>query len=239
MKPCLFSELIDETSDVWDDIDTTKYPHLFPSDVEALSEDMQDNIREHFYARRIGFTNPNAFMRHFYRLIRERAVIWARMIATETALRSDDMIYNYDMTETAADQRQGTSTNSTTHTPNLTITSSSSDTSTSKRMDTPDAITSDIDTYMSEAGKDTSSTTSSQSQTGTDTTTGTGGYTDGTQRTLSRKGNIGVMTAAQILGGYREAQVWDAYSSVIFPEVNMLMLNCVDLCDIDMSEVIP
>ena len=144
------------------------------------------------------------------------------------------MIYNYDMQETAADQRQGTNTSSTTHTPNLTISSTSSDTSTSKRMDTPDAITSDIDTYMSEAGKDTSSTTSSQTQTGTDTTSGTGGYTDGTQRQLTRKGNIGVMTAAQILGGYREAQMWDAYSQVIFPEINMLMLNCVDMNEVDM-----
>lgn len=234
MRTYGFWELIDETSDVWYLIDRNKYPHLFPSDVPALSEDMKDNIREHFYTRQIGFSAPQDFMRHFYRLIRERANTWARLIATETALRSDDMIYNYDMIEHATDERTGTSTNASTHTPNLTIASTSSDTSTSKRMDTPDAITSDIDTYMSEAGKETTSTTSSQSQTGTDTTSGTGGYTDETERTLNRKGNIGVMTASQILGGYREAQAWDAYSMIIFPEINMLMLNCIDLNEVDM-----
>ena len=234
MRTYGFWELIDETSDVWYLIDRTKYPHLFPDNVAALSEDMKDNIREHFYNRQIGFSSPQDFMRHFHRLIKERANTWARLIATETALRSDDMIYNYDMEEHATDEREGSNTSSTTHTPNLTIASTSSDTSTSKRMDTPDAITSDIDSYMSEAGKDTSSTTSSQSQTGTDTTTGTGGYSDGTERTLTRKGNIGVMTAAQILGGYREAQMWDAYSAVIFPEINMLMLNSIDLEEVDM-----
>jgi hypothetical protein len=49
------------------------------------------------------------------------------------------------------------------------------------------------------------------------------------QHNLRRYGNIGVQTAAQILGGYREAAVFDAYESVIFPEVSQLFLSVVDL----------
>ena len=48
------------------------------------------------------------------------------------------------------------------------------------------------------------------------------------EHNLRRYGNIGVQTAAQILGGYREAAVFDAYESVIFPEVSQLFLSVID-----------
>ena len=51
---------------------------------------------------------------------------------------------------------------------------------------------------------------------------------------VAKGGNIGVQTASQILGGYREAQVFDAYESVIFPEVNQLFLNVIDLDEIEL-----
>lgn len=233
MKTYGFWELIDEDSEVWYLVDRTKYPHLFPENVSALSEDMEDNIKEHFYNRQIGFSSPQDFLRHFHRLIRERANTWARLIATETALRADDMIYNYDMVEDSTDEREGESGSSSTRTPNLTVSGTGSDTSTTRRMDTPDTLTSDIENYLSEAGKDSSTSTRTQTQTGTETNTGTGTFEDANTHHLTRKGNIGVMTAAQILGGYRQAQVWDAYSDVIFPEINTLMLNIVDVQEID------
>ena len=241
-----FYEMIDEESEAWSLVDKTTFPHLFPTGVESLSEDMQDNIREHFYYRQIGFSSPTRFLRHFYRLIKERANTWARLLATETALRNDDMIYNYDLTEESTDTHESSNTievegsNSNTRAPNLTSTTTDGSTSTSKRMDTPDGITSDIDNYLTAAEKDTENSTGTTTQTGTESNVGTNNsttessYTDEINKTLTRKGNIGVMTAAQILGGYREAQAWDTYTMVIFPELEQLFVTTVDLDDIDL-----
>ena len=41
------------------------------------------------------------------------------------------------------------------------------------------------------------------------------------------------MTVASVLGGYREAQQFDVYSQVIFPECENLFLHFVDLDTVD------
>ena len=107
----------------------------------------------------------------------------------------------------------------------------------SKLMDTPDGFTSDIDNYLSSASKDSSKEETNEYQLGTTSTMQRGKNESETndngttheQHNLRRYGNIGVQTAAQILGGYREAAVFDAYESVIFPEVSQLFLSVVDL----------
>ena len=50
---------------------------------------------------------------------------------------------------------------------------------------------------------------------------------------LRRYGNIGTMTVASVLGGYREAQQFDVYSQVIFPECENLFLHFIDLDTVD------
>lgn len=74
--------------------------------------------------------------------------------------------------------------------------------------DTPDGSIqpSDIETYMSNASRNKSETDGS-----------------GTH-SLRRYGNIGVMTSAQIMGGYREAVDYDAYRT-IFAELEPLFLG--------------
>lgn len=74
--------------------------------------------------------------------------------------------------------------------------------------DTPDGRIqpSDIETYMSNAARNKSETD------------GNGSHT------LRRYGNIGVMTSAQIMGGYRDAINYDAYQ-VIFAELEHLFLG--------------
>ena len=74
--------------------------------------------------------------------------------------------------------------------------------------DTPDGRIqpSDIETYMSNAARNKSETDGSGSH------------------TLRRYGNIGVMTSAQIMGGYRDAINYDAYQ-VIFAELEPLFLG--------------
>lgn len=241
-----FYELIDESSEVWSIIDTTKFPHLFPQDVENFTEDMADNIREHFYYREIAFSSPTRFLRHFYRLIKERAYVWNKLLATEQALRNDDMLYNYDMQENEVSTHTGTNdtesngTNNNTRTPDLTNTTRNVTQRTTRQMDTPDGIATDIDNYLSAAEKETNDDTITTTQTGTETNSGgnhattNNEFSDNASKILTRKGNIGVMTAAQILGGYREAQAWDVYNSLIFPELEPLFLSTIDIEDIDL-----
>lgn len=247
IKTIPFYQMIDENSEVWSIIDRSTFPHLFPQNVENLTDEMKDNIREYFYYRQIGFSSPTRFLRAFYRMIKERAYIWKTLIDTEKALRADDMIYNYDLRENETNSHESSSTlessgtTSSTRTPNLTTTTQDTDTTTTRQMDTPDGITSDIDNYLSAAEKVSGSSGGTTTQTGTETSSGTSGSTtensinDSGTRSLTRKGNIGVMTSAQILGGFREAQVWDAYDAVIFPELNTLFLSTYDVEDNDIE----
>lgn len=175
---------------------------LYPPNVEDFTQQMQDEIKEHFYYRQIGEESPQKFLRHFQQTIRLRAHLWKRLIDTETALRPDDAIYNYDMQETA--DFNGTNTGETTATGNADVTN----TDKGYMSETPDGSIEDIANYMSQGTANTA--------TGNTTTndTSTSSVTNKSTNTLTRKGNIGVMTAAQILGGYREAQGWSAYDRI-------------------------
>lgn len=177
----------DYTSILYDGDITT----LFPAS-DDLNDDMKNAIKDHFYYRQISEESPQRFLRHFHRIILDRVYAWKKLIETEKALRDDDMIYNYDLTENASSSR----------TDHGQTTSSGSNTSTSYTSDTPDGSISDIETYMSAAGKGESSSSGNTSNTGD----------SAAQSTMTRKGNIGVMTAAQIMGGYREAMEWSAYN---------------------------
>ena len=126
--------------------------------------------------------------------------------------------------------------------PNLTTETTSETEDKSHLMDTPDGFTADIDNYLSQASKDNSQNKETINQRGNSVVTQTGNTKTNTKNTdesnesiqLHRYGNIGVQTASQILGGYREAQLFDAYESVIFPEVNQLFLNVIDLDEIEL-----
>lgn len=180
---------------------------LFPN-VPEFTEQMRDEIKEHFYYRQIAEETPQKFLHHLHQTIRLSSERWARLIATETALRPDDAIYNYDMIES---ESGNTSSSTTTHDENKT-----SGADTSYTSDTPDGAVSDIETYMSGAGHNVSN--------GTGESDGTGSATGTYGRTLTRKGNIGVMTSAQIMGGYRDATEWSAWR-VIFAELESLFLG--------------
>lgn len=119
-------------------------------------------------------------------------------------MRPDDAIYNYDLHETSEYESENTSESETTSTDEQ-FTS-----------DTPDGSLSDIENYMSAGGRGSS--------TGTGTSTGSGSGSS----SMRRYGNIGVMTSAQILGGYREATDFDAYT-FIFRDLEYLFIGVFDL----------
>lgn len=252
MQTIPFFSLIDESSEIWTLVNRDKFPHLYPSvSSEVLTEDMIDTINDHFYYRQIGFSSPERFLRHFQRMIIERAAIWKKAIDTETALTADDMKYNYDLHENSERNIErnydGRVTNlpnlTTTNTPNLTTETETENALTSHQMDTPDGITTDIDDYLSNAQKDTTSDTTTEKQTGTNTTTQTGSSTTTTDDTntdeetfeMRRYGNIGVQTSAEIMQKTRDLYLaWDAWGNLIFPELSVLFLNVLDVDEIDL-----
>ena len=237
-----FYQLIDESSEIWTLVNG--FSTLYPQGVENLTPEMIDNINEHFYYRSIAFSSPTKFLRAFHRLIKERAYIWNKLILSEKALSDEEMTRNYDLKEEFEKDSNNQYNSNVESNPNLeTITNPNLLNKTvqntedkSRLMDTPDGYTSDIDNYLSSASKDTTKEEideyqlgeSRTKQTGTSKTETTDNGNTPEEHTLMRSGNIGTATASDILGGYRSAQMWDAYDAVIFPEVSQLFLSVIE-----------
>lgn len=188
-----FSNLLNPNSKIYQ---MSGFPStLFPAEMDDLQTyphgaEMVENITEHFFEYQITISPPWYWVRRFHATIKKHLYQWEKLIQSEQALRDDDAIYNYDLTETGTYSNSGEGQND------------------NFVSDTPDGSIqpSDIETYMSSAGR-TKSDTSGEGE-----------------HELTRKGNIGVMTSAQILGGYREAVNFDAYK-IIFAELEPLFLG--------------
>ena len=171
------------------------YKTLFPDDWH-LSAVIKEQIKTNFANYFTNSGNPQYWLGRFHALIRREQDKWQKLLTSEDALRPDDAIYNYDMRETTTYQTTGES--------------QSGGTRTGYNSETPEGSASDIETYMSAANKSVDSNNDSASSTG--------------EQTVTRQGNIGVMTSAQILGGYRAAVNWCALEEVIFPELEKLFV---------------
>lgn len=191
-----FSNLLNPNSNIYS---VSGFPAtLFPTEMNDAEQyphgsEMIEHITEHFFEYQITISPPWYWVRRFHATIKKHLYQWEKLIQSEQALRDDDAIYNYDLTESGTYSNTGEGQND------------------NYVSDTPDGSIqpSDIETYMSSAGR---------TKTGT---TGEG------EHELTRKGNIGVMTSAQILGGYREAVNFDAYK-IIFAELEPLFLGVFD-----------
>lgn len=302
-----FHELIDQDSEIWLLINKQRFPSLYPPDV--LPDEIIENINSYFYDREIAYSAPEKFLRQWWRLVKERAYAWTKLLQTETVLRDDDMLFNYDLTEHSEDNRETSGKSESVNRPdikdkitpdllnttqsdstqngsqhqssqeqnnqnasnNQTNTESGSHGTVEHDMDTPDGITNDIDNYLTRANRTTETDNVTNTQAGTSNQSGNRSATQsGTnnqkinEKTINRQtgtttshhygeensetnsigsdknihdlrryGNIGTMTVASVLGGYREAQRFDAYSQVIFPECENLFLHFVDLDNVD------
>ena len=243
MRTIPFYELINRDSEAWKLVQG--FDTLYPENVDDLTDTMIDNINEHFYYRAIAFSSPTKFLRAFQRLIKERAYVWHKLLLSEKALSDAEMTRNYDLTEEfEKDSENKYNSNSkttpdleTTTTPNLQTRTVIDSEDKSRLMDTPDGYVSDIDNYLSSASKDINKETTNEYQNGETRTKQSGKSESSTEdngnahekHKLRRSGNIGTATASDILGGYRQAQVWDCYDAVIFPEVGQLFLNVIDI----------
>lgn len=243
-----FYLLINEDSDVWNIVEG--FTTLFPQNVANLDDEIVDNINEHFYYRQIAFASPTKFLRAFHRLVKERAYTWHKLLLSERSLSDDEMTRNYNLNEDYEKQNVNTYQSKNTTSPNLkTTTTPNLETETktetedkNHQMDTPDGFTADIENYLSSASKDNTQESETVKQYGNTITTQNGSTDSVTNdrgntqesSTMHRYGNIGVQTAAQILGGYRQAQVFDVYEEVIFPEVSQLFLSVIDLDEVEL-----
>ena len=172
-----------------------RYNWLWPDNC-ILNGFIQGQIMDNFANYFVNSSNPQYWIGRFQLLILREQDKWQKLLDSEDALRPDDAIYNYDMSETTNYETTGHS--------------QSGGTRTGYNSETPEGATSDIESYMSAANKSVDSNN--------DTATSNG------QQTVTRKGNIGVMTSAQILGGYRAAVNWCALEEVIFPELEKLFV---------------
>ena len=180
------------------------YPStLFPANFPA---EIEAQIKSEFEDYDIAISPPWRWVQRFHLVLDRHLYQWQKLIASERFLRDDDGIYNYDLTEE--------STTSGSH-----ATESESEGQNNQFIsDTPDGSLQDISNYMSSGSRDTGSSSGSTSG------------TSESESTLRRYGNIGVMTSAQILGGYRDATNYDAYQT-IFKEIEFLFIGSFDLDD--------
>lgn len=192
--------------------DNAEYKSLFPQ--TNLSKEIQDEIINEYYSRLTSESIPQAWLRRWHNFIKRRAVSWNTLLASETALRADDAIYNYDMVETYTEKSTGAGENGYSGTTNNTDESTSKANGQNYTSDTPDGSLDDIENYMSSGGRDESTATSSNTGKTDSTSESNSNYTSDTTHTLTRKGNIGVMTSAQIIGGYRDAVTYSCYDTI-------------------------
>ena len=194
-----FQQLLDPNSPVFN---VPGFPDaLYPDDVPS---DMRAQIESEFYSYDLALSPPWVWVERFHHVINRHLYQWEKLLASEHALRDDDAIFNYDLTETTASIGSSSST---------TTSSGSTDDFIS---DTPDGSLTDISNYMSSGSRSS----------GTSTAT-TGGSTNHNGN-MRRYGNIGVMTSAQIMNGYRDAMDFDAYR-IIFRELEPLFIGSFDL----------
>lgn len=196
-----FQKLFNQESPVFN---VSGYPQtLFPEDVP---DEIKNQIMCEFFNYDLAISPPWVWVQRFHMVIERHLYQWEKLIASERFLRDDDGIFNYDLTEES--ETSGTHETE----------SENEGTSDQFVSDTPDGSLTDIENYMSSGSRDSGSSSGSTSG------------SSSTESTLRRYGNIGVMTSAQILGGYREATNYDAYQT-IFREIQHLFIGCFDLDD--------
>lgn len=176
---------------------------LFPED---CPDEIKNQIMCEFFNYDLAISPPWVWVQRFHLVIERHLYQWEKLIASEKYLRDEDGIYNYDLKEESTSSGSHSTSNTGTGQNNQFVS------------DTPDGSLTDIENYMSSGAREIGESQSSSS--GTSLNSGN----------MRRYGNIGVMTSAQILGGYREAINYDAFQT-IFREIQHLFIGCFDLDD--------
>ena len=236
-------ELIENGVDLW----AFDYPSFYKGDDKTAFE---SKVTEHFLFRQIGAETPARFLHYFRRTMREIMPYYIQRYESVELMKDPDIkpLDNYNMVETyegttSEDNRQTseTATSSTLHntsTGKASNTRTESGDKTSAENDTPQgslpwSVTNTGALSLGHAsnvgqektnGSASDTSESSETSTGSDSSetsgTGTEKKTGTEGHTLTRRGNIGVTTYAQLLTGYRET----------FLNIDMEIINELEKC---------
>ncbi len=236
-------DLIRAGVNIWD----FDYPSYYQGEAKKAFE---QKVIDHFYLRQIGAETVGRFLHYFRRTVREIMPYYIQRYESVDLMKDPEIrpLENYNMIEEYSaegsenDTRTGESGGTTTSTGESTGTGSRDLTVTGKdtavHSDTPQGqlnltISADGSANMAYASDVTESanrettgesstagetTTQEATTTGTSSETGTKASTD--KHKLTRRGNIGVTTYAQLLEGYRET----------FLNIDMEVINELEIC---------
>ena len=185
------------------------YLCIYTNPVEKAA--FEDVIYKHFYARQIGFETIDRFLLEFNNALNLAYPLMKQKLESSEAYTAyigiEGAFNNYSMTESESVGRAESATSS------MTGASSGTSSNTVDRSSTtsnlagaiPSTPYLNLDTYADSASRDTSTGTDTENITNSTTDNQTLNNTaNGTeQRNLTRVGNIGTMTAADVLSKWR------------------------------------
>lgn len=206
------------------------YPSFYKG-AEKLA--FEQKIIDHYYFRQIGQETPQRFRHYLKCKLREIMPYYIQRYESVAlmaeGIKSGEInpLENYSMveegtnSESANAKRTGSGTTSMTGSGEVTNTKNG----TQKFSDTPQNNLSNLDNYLTNAtvNDENEHSQSSETKNGTQSETNTEESTGNGSHTLTRHGNIGVTTYAQMLEGYR--QTFINVDMEIIEELNCLFLG--------------
>lgn len=182
-------------------LDTT---NIFDFDYTFIDETtkakLEEMFKNHFYFREIGFETIARF-KHYLKIIFQEKIEYYEMLM-KTKLIDYDIKNNYDMTESYTKENNSTITNESTNNSSNDI--NSNITTLNKFSDTPQCAIDLSDNYITQitSNEDNNNTSSIGQSTGKNLNEGQQTET----LTLTRKGNIGVMTGSDLVKKHIDLQ---------------------------------
>lgn len=185
------------------------YLCIYTNPVERAA--FEDVIYKHFYARQIGFETIDRFLLEFNNALNLAYPLMKQKLESSEAytayIGEEGAFNNYSMTESESVGRAESATSSMTGASSGTSSDTVSRSSTTSNLAgaIPSTPYLNLDTYADSASRDTSTGTDTENITNSTTDNQTLNNTaNGTeQRNLTRVGNIGTMTAADVLSKWR------------------------------------
>ena len=199
--------------------------YLFPKGFPfyTYSEEMRLNFIQKFYDeymfREIGFETVERFKRSLLGKLNKIMPYYTQLYHTELESKNINFLFNKDLIETFEREVNGSSevnSNSTTNA-NGTTTANSND----MMYDTPNSRIEDLTKYPTQGSQGENSATSSSNATSTNNQTGENTQTEKTS--LISKGNIGVVSSAQLLREWRKVII-NIYEMILNDLEDLFML---------------
>lgn len=206
-------QIVESGVNVWD----FDYPSYYKDEAKRAFE---QKVLDHYRFRQIGQETVGRFLHMFRTRVREIMPYYIQLYKSVELMENvGDPFEAYNLTEEYTEQRSGTGT--------VNGATESSENETNARdgerrfSNTPQGSIENIDTYLTEATKESDDTTRNAS--GESSSTTTSENTDDVHYTMTRRGNIGVQPLGQEVNVYRSALI-DVDMKII-EDLNCLFLG--------------